>query len=203
MIILEALRQTTTSIKTWVERNFLKKDELNTTVQIIPQNFTDEQKSQARENIGVENGSIKHNWDGTVLSITTGSGTSSADLIGPRGTQGEDGKSAYELACENDFEGPLAEWLSSLKGETGEQGPQGIQGEKGRDGYTPVKGNDYWTEEDKSEIKSYIKEEIDKIIPALPTVTTADNGKVLMVVNGEWAVINLNLAVDENGTISI
>lgn len=74
---------------------------------------------------------------------------------------------------------------------------------KGKDGYTPVRGDDYWTEEDKSEVKSYIKEEINKIIPALPAITTADNGKVLMVVNGEWTVVNLNLTVDENGAISI
>lgn len=37
----------------------------------------------------------------------------------------------------------------------------------------------------------------------LPTVTTADNGKVLMVVNGAWAVVDLNLAIDSNGVLSI
>ena len=30
----------------------------------------------------------------------------------------------------------------------------------GKDGYTPVKGVDYWTEEDKAEIKSYVDEAI-------------------------------------------
>lgn len=30
-----------------------------------------------------------------------------------------------------------------------------------------------------------------KLPDALPSVTTADNGKVLMVVNGEWAVADL------------
>ena len=37
----------------------------------------------------------------------------------------------------------------------------------------------------------------------LPTVTTEDNGKVLMVVNGTWAVVDLNLAIDSNGVLSI
>ncbi len=37
----------------------------------------------------------------------------------------------------------------------------------------------------------------------LPTVTTADNGKVLMVVDGAWAVVDLNLAIDSNGVLSI
>lgn len=40
-------------------------------------------------------------------------------------------------------------------------------------------------------------------IRQLPVVTTADNGKVLMVVNGAWAVVDLNLSVDTNGVLSI
>ena len=31
---------------------------------------------------------------------------------------------------------------------------------KGEDGYTPVKGTDYWTDEDKAEIQSYIDAQI-------------------------------------------
>lgn len=38
---------------------------------------------------------------------------------------------------------------------------------------------------------------------ALPEVTSADNGKVLMVVNGKWTAVNLNLTVDENGVVSV
>ena len=32
----------------------------------------------------------------------------------------------------------------------------GQKGAPGEDGYTPIKGVDYWTEEDKAEIKEYI-----------------------------------------------
>ena len=97
-----------------------------------------------------------------------------------------DGKSAYEIAKEQGFEGSEEEWLESLKGEMGpqgpqgpqgemgpqgpqgekgemgpmgeqgpqgEMGPQGPQGEKGEDGYTPIKGVDYFTEEEVNEIK--------------------------------------------------
>lgn len=39
--------------------------------------------------------------------------------------------SAYGLAVKRGYQGGEAEWLASLKGETGPQGPQGIQGEKG------------------------------------------------------------------------
>ena len=31
-------------------------------------------------------------------------------------------------------------------------GPKGDTGETGKDGYTPIKGTDYWTEEDKTAI---------------------------------------------------
>jgi hypothetical protein len=37
----------------------------------------------------------------------------------------------------------------------------------------------------------------------LPAVTTADNGKVLMVVDGAWKLVQLNLSVDANGVVSV
>ena len=49
------------------------------------------------------------------------------------------------------------------KGDTGAQGIQGVKGDKGdkgADGYTPVRGEDYWTEADKAEIKSYVDDAI-------------------------------------------
>ena len=41
------------------------------------------------------------------------------------------------------------------------------------------------------------------IEPNLPGVTTADNGKVLMVVDGIWQLVDLNLSVDDSGVLSI
>ena len=41
---------------------------------------------------------------------------------GEKGDNGANGKSAYELAVENGFEGTLEQWLASLKGETGANG---------------------------------------------------------------------------------
>lgn len=55
---------------------------------------------------------------------------------------GNNGKSAYEIALDNGFEGTEEEWLESLKGESGKNGTNG------QDGHTPVKGVDYFTEED-------------------------------------------------------
>lgn len=56
----------------------------------------------------------------------------------------------YRLAVQNGYEGTFDEWLASLKG---------------KDGHTPVRGVDYWTEEDKAEIQAYIDSK-QSIIPA-------------------------------------
>src|SRR5690625_501253 len=47
------------------------------------------------------------------------------------GGAGSAGKSAYEIAVDNGFEGTEVEWLASLKGE---QGPPGADGTDGQDG---------------------------------------------------------------------
>lgn len=56
------------------------------------------------------------------------------------------GKSAYQLAVQEGFDGTLDEWLASLKGadgkdgETGPEGPRGIQGETGPQGPQGIQG---------------------------------------------------------------
>jgi hypothetical protein len=40
----------------------------------------------------------------------------------------------------------------------------------GKDGYTPIRGTDYWTEEDKQEIKTYVDEVIAGIEEALAEI---------------------------------
>lgn len=44
------------------------------------------------------------------------------ELIGGPGVPGAPGKSAYEIAVDNDFVGTEAEWLASLQGEPGPAG---------------------------------------------------------------------------------
>lgn len=82
-------------------------------------------------------------------------------LVGGLGVvYGKDGKSAYEIAVKNGFEGTEEEWLASLKGadgtmtfeeltdeqreslrgEKGEQGIPGPQGEKGEQGERGERG---------------------------------------------------------------
>lgn len=59
---------------------------------------------------------------------------------------GEDlprGKSAYEIAKENGFDGTEAEWLASLKGAPGAAGANGKDGEDGETPYVGENGNWY------------------------------------------------------------
>ena len=70
---------------------------------------------------GSDGVSCTHSWNGTVLTVTSASGTRSADLVGPQGPTGETGAT-----------GP--------QGETGATGPQGPQGETGATGATGPQG---------------------------------------------------------------
>lgn len=56
------------------------------------------------------------------------------DLEGKIKENGGNGKSAYEIAVTEGFEGTEKEWLESLKGEVGPEGPQGPKGDTGPQG---------------------------------------------------------------------
>ena len=58
------------------------------------------------------------------------------DIIGTD-ARGKEGKSAYEIWLDLGNEGTEQEFLASLKGQ---------------DGYTPIRGTDYWTEADQTAI---------------------------------------------------
>lgn len=50
--------------------------------------------------------------------------------------------------------------MDGKDGIDGANGKNGKDGNPGTDGYTPVKGTDYWTADDKAEIQSYIDAQI-------------------------------------------
>ena|SRR5699024_1465114 len=58
------------------------------------------------------------------------------------GSGGADGKSAYEIAVDNGFEGDEQAWLDSLVGEPGPAGSDGEQGPAGEDGAQGPPGKD-------------------------------------------------------------
>ena len=58
------------------------------------------------------------------------------------GSGGADGKSAYEIAVDNGFEGDEQAWLDSLVGKRGPAGSDGEQGPAGEDGAQGPPGKD-------------------------------------------------------------
>lgn len=83
------------------------------------------------------------------------------------GTKGEDGKSAYQIALDEGFEGSETEWLASLKGADGRNGIDGINGTNGKDGTngingkTPEKGVDYFTQAEIQQIENNAAAKVD------------------------------------------
>lgn len=85
---------------------------------------------------------------------------------GPQGLTGEQGPEGPQgLQGPKGDTGPAGE--QGPKGDKGDPGPQGEQGSAGQDGKTPVKGVDYYTEQDKQEM-------VQAVIAALPVY----NGEV-------------------------
>jgi hypothetical protein len=84
--------------------------------------------------------------------------------VGPAGADGVIGKDGTTFTPSVNANGDL-NWsnnggltnpatvnIRGPKGDTGDTGPRGSQGDTGPAGYTPVRGTDYWTEADKTEI---------------------------------------------------
>lgn len=71
-------------------------------------------------------------------------------LVSPRGY------SAYEIAVQNGFEGTEEEWLESLNG------------------YTPVRGTDYYTAEDIADMENDVKTAVEQEIPDVSSFITKD-----------------------------
>ncbi len=63
---------------------------------------------------GKDGVSVTHEWEGTVLKITSASGTSSADLKGKDGVIGKDGKTAYEYAKDGGYTGTEEEFAAKM-----------------------------------------------------------------------------------------
>lgn len=130
-------------------------------------NAAEEVKTKA-ENGEFDGHDITHEWVGTVLKVTSASGTSEADLKGGKGDKGDaftyDDFTEEQLA---DFKGEKGdpfvysdfteEQLADLKGEPGYTPQKGVDyfdgytPQKGIDyfdGYTPIKGVDYFDGKD-------------------------------------------------------
>lgn len=118
---------------------------------------------------------VESNSDGAVITITDATGTTTAQIYngsnGLPGADGLDGQDGFSPTIEvTDTEtGVLLTIIDSTgtktatvnDGVAGPQGPAGKDGVNGQDGHTPIRGTDYWTDNDKQEI-------INSVLAALP-----------------------------------
>ena len=118
-----------------------------------------------------------------------------AALVGPQGPQGFDGMQGEQgPQGEQGIQGPQGEQgLPGEKGERGERGEKGEKGDrgdkgdrgergeqglKGETGHTPIKGVDYFTEEDKAEFKDIVDTEIEKVMEIINEKHKLEDGKM-------------------------
>ncbi len=124
---------------------------------------------------------------GVVITIVDADGETSAMLHhGANGEKGTDGKSAYQIAVEQGYQGSESDWLSSLKGNKGEKGDpgnrglQGVPGEKGEKGDAGVAGKDGF-----SPIANVVKD------GSVITITITDKNGTTTVTLTEGAAVDL------------
>lgn len=165
--------------------------------------------------------SATHSWDGTILTITSASGTSSANLKGESGkdgytpikgvdyfdgTNGADGKDGYTPQKNIDyFDGEDGvscshEWNGTVLTVTSASGTSSAD-LKGEDGYTPVRGIDYWTEDDKTKIIEDTEEAVVEDYAIRETIYIDLDGYCYSADGIVYSINNLDRT--EDGTIDI
>jgi hypothetical protein len=116
---------------------------------------------------GANGVSATHSWNGTTLTVTSASGSSSADLKGDKGNDGVSISSVKQTTTSTADDGNNIITVTLSNGtastftvQNGSKGRDGAKGDTGEAGKTPVRGTDYWTDADKAEIKAYVDEAI-------------------------------------------
>lgn len=130
------------------------------------QTLSDEQKAQARSNIGALAESELDNAVTDALDQAKESG----EFKGDPGTPGSDGKDGTSVTVTSVSESTAdggTNVVTFSNGQTlniknGSKGSGGSPGAAGPAGYTPVKGTDYWTAADKAEM-------VNDVLAAMPT----------------------------------
>jgi lysophospholipase L1-like esterase len=125
---------------------------------------------------GKDGVSATHSWNGTTLTVTSASGTSSADLKGAKGDKGDKGdqgeKGETGAAGSNGKDGAngTSVTVKSVTESTEDGGSNVVAFSDGKtltvkngiDGYSPVRGVDYYTDADKAEFEAIIADEMVK-----------------------------------------
>ena len=167
----------------------------DTSIPPTPDLYTQLLKKLDEKTAGLQNGKdgfspkvkAEQMESGVVITIVDAEGETSATLHnGANGEKGTDGKSAYQIAVEQGYQGSESDWLSSLKGNKGEKGDpgnrglQGVPGEKGEKGDAGVAGKDGF-----SPIANVVKD------GSVITITITDKNGTTTVTLTEGAAVDL------------
>lgn len=110
--------------------------------------------------------------------------------VGPEGEKGDKGDTGPK--GEKGEKGDKGD--AGAKGETGDKGGKGDKGEPGADGYTPQRGVDYWTEEEKAEISTYVEEQVGETEDAVSKILKIQEG----LINGTPIISLLGAAAEDH-----
>ena len=111
---------------------------------------------------GSDGVSCTHSWNGTVLTVTSASGSSSSDLKGDKGDNGDNGKDGTSITITKTTTSSSDGGSNKVTFSDGTviTIKNGSKGSSGSDGKTPVRGTDYWTTNDINTIKTYVEDAI-------------------------------------------
>lgn len=98
---------------------------------------------------------------------------------GSQGPIGKDGKSAYEIAIEDGYEGTEEEWLKSLKGEPGPKGDKGDKGDSGSSGSVKLKAL-------QMQLTTLTDREISNEVPFTDLIFDSTQGEVTYDTDGKY-----------------
>ena len=164
---------------------------------------------------------VESNSDGAVITITDKNGTTTSQIYngsnGLPGADGLDGQDGFSPTVEvTDTETGVLLTITDVNGAktaTINDGPVGPQGQPGADGHTPVKGVDYFTQQEKNEIITEAASAVNvpvattetagKVKPDGTTITVDEDGTIHSVGGGGGSVSidNKTIVQNEDGTI--
>ena len=211
MTILEALRITTENIKTWVESKFFKKGEATADdfgIYVLPTEPMDARPGDIWIDLSNDPTIIPQNYPNqlpnpyslTISGAASGvyDGTSAVEVVIPtipsKLSEFTNDKGYITSYIETDPTVPT--WAKASTKPTYTKSEIGLGNVDNVKQYSASNPPPY-------PVTSVNGKTGTVTVSELPTVTTADNGKVLMVVNGSWQVVDMTLSISSDGVISI
>ena len=197
MTILEALQKTVESIKDWTNDKFFTSEDIDSSLNSTSTNPVQNKVISTEINnlkIQIDNIDVSQDIDFPVDSVNgkIGDIILTADDVG-----------VYVQANEpmDAVDGDI--WVDIANDPAAMDVEIPVQSVNGHTGNIIITASDIGAQPAGDYVTSVNGKTGAVTINALPTVSTSDNGKVLMVVNGTWQVVDLNMSIDANGVVSV